>query len=130
MYQLSNKTPQVGRYETFNHHHSSRNFIERAFGVLKMKMGNSWRHPRYKPKTQKMIVIASTCLHNWIRNNKLCDVHFDTFDNDVYVQSPLLFTGANALPPEDDGNMTATCEAIAASLVPCFFFLFLVHPLL
>ena len=35
-----------------------------------------------------------------------------------YVQPPLPFTGANALPPEDDGTMAATRDAIATSLVP------------
>ena len=74
--------------------------------------------PRYKPETQKMIVTACMCLHNWIRDSKLRDEHFDKFDNDAYVQPPLPFTGANALPPEDDGTMNAVREAIAASLVP------------
>ena len=54
-----------------------------------------------------MIVTACMCLHNWIRDSKLRDEHFDKFDNDAYVQPPLPFTGANALPPEDDGTMNA-----------------------
>ena len=65
-----------------------------------------------------MIIIACMCLHNYIRDSKLHDEHFDKFDNDAYVQPAQPFTGANALPPEDDGTMNATREAIAVSLVP------------
>ena len=65
-----------------------------------------------------MIVTACMWLHNWIRDSKLRDEHFDKFDNDAYVVPSLPFTRANALPPEDDGTMNATREAIAASLVP------------
>jgi hypothetical protein len=109
----------MGRYETFNHRHSSlRNVVERSFGVLKMKWRILQGIPRYKPETQKMIITACMCLHNYIRDSKLRDEHFDKFDNDAYVQPPQPFTGANALPPEDDGTMNATREAIAVSLVP------------
>lgn len=111
--------PPMGRYETFNHRHSSlRNVVERSFVVLKMKWRILQGIPRYKPETQKMIITACMCLHNYIRDSKLRDEHFDKFDNDAYVQPPQPFTGANALPPEDDGTMAATREAIAVSLVP------------
>ncbi|KAE8819507.1 putative nuclease HARBI1 [Hordeum vulgare] len=57
--------------------------------------------PWYKSEAQKMIVTTSMCLHNFLRDSKLHDEHFDKFDNDAYVQPPLSFTGANALPPKE-----------------------------
>ena len=109
----------MGRYETFDSRHSSlRTVVERLFGVLKMKWCILQGITRYKPETQKMITTACMCLHNYIRDSNLHDEHFDKFDNDAYVHPPQPFTGAIALPPENDGTMAATREAIAVSLVP------------
>ena len=105
--------------EKFNHLHSSlRNAIERAFGVLKMK----WRIPLAMPffpeqETQSKIITACMCLHNFIRDSKLYDGHFDTIERGSYIHedSPY-YVGGNALSSPDSG-MGALRRRIAESLV-------------
>lgn len=72
--------PPQNMLEKFNHLHSSlRNAIERAFGVLKMKWRILLGIPYYPdPETQTKIITACICLHNFIRDSKLYDDHFDT----------------------------------------------------
>ncbi|XP_003560952.2 protein ALP1-like [Brachypodium distachyon] len=109
--------PPVGMQEMFNYCHSSlRNVIERAFGVLKRKWPILQGIPAYPVLKQKMIVSACMCLHNYIRDSKLRDEHFDRFERGAYVHEDGP-TGVNALVGTDDGTMSAIRDGIAASLV-------------
>jgi hypothetical protein len=66
-----------GEQEHFNHLHSSiRNVVERSFGVLKQKWRILYRMPSYPMEKQMMIVAATMCLHNFIRENHAEDKHF------------------------------------------------------
>lgn len=110
--------PPVGRKETFNNRHSSlRNVIERSFGVLKMKWRILLHIPRYSMLAQSKIVTACACLHNYIRDSKLHDQHFDEVVRGGYVHEDGPTAGADAQAPTDDGTMATIRDAIAASLV-------------
>jgi hypothetical protein len=76
-----------GQQELFNHLHSCiRNVIERTFGVWKMKWRVVLKMPSYPMKKQKMIVAATMCLHNFIRENDSDDKDFSRCDrNPDYV---------------------------------------------
>jgi hypothetical protein len=66
-----------GEQETFNYCHSSiRNVVERTFGVWKMKWRILLKMPSYPMSKQKMIVAATMCIHNFIRENHALDRHF------------------------------------------------------
>ena len=72
-----------GEHEHFNQLHSStRNAVERAFGVLKMKWRLLLKMPSFPMEKQKMIVAATMCLHNFIRENNAQDKHFAKCDRD------------------------------------------------
>jgi hypothetical protein len=69
--------------EKFNRVHSSiRNVIERSFGVLKMKWQILYNMPPYSMYKQKMIVVATMVLHNFIREHRIEDLDFAQFDRD------------------------------------------------
>ena len=73
------KTPM----KKFNRVHSSiRNVIERAFGLLKMKWQILYKIPPYPMYKQKMIVVATMVLHNFIREHGGEDIDFARFDRD------------------------------------------------
>ena len=73
------KTPK----ERFNRIHSSiRNVIERSFGVLKMKWQILYKMPSYPMFKQKIIVVATMVLHNFIREHGGEDLDFARFDRD------------------------------------------------
>uniref|UniRef100_A0A453PIF7 DDE Tnp4 domain-containing protein n=1 Tax=Aegilops tauschii subsp. strangulata TaxID=200361 RepID=A0A453PIF7_AEGTS len=57
-------------------HSSKRNCIERAFGVWRMKWQILLKMPSYSIKTQKMIVVATMALHNYVRFHDKSDLHF------------------------------------------------------
>ena len=66
-----------GQQELFNHLHSSiRNAVERTFGVWKMKWRILIKMPSYLMEKQKMIVAATMCLHNYIRETNVVDRDF------------------------------------------------------
>jgi hypothetical protein len=66
-----------GEQEHFNHLHSSiHNVVELSFGVLKQKWRILYRMPSYPMEKQMMIVAATMCLHNFIRENHAEDKHF------------------------------------------------------
>ena len=72
-----------GEQEVFNHLHSSlRNVVERTFGVWKMKWRILLKMPSYPMIKQKMIVAATMCLHNFIRENHALDKDFYRCDRD------------------------------------------------
>jgi hypothetical protein len=74
-------TAPSGEQETFNYLHSSiHNVVERAFGVWKMKWRILLKMPSYPMSKQKMIVAATMCLHNFIRENHALDRHFRRCD--------------------------------------------------
>jgi hypothetical protein len=50
--------------------------VERTFGVWKMKWRILLKMPSYSMDKQKMIVAASMCLHNYIRENDQDDKVF------------------------------------------------------
>ncbi|XP_066365210.1 uncharacterized protein [Miscanthus floridulus] len=75
--------PPQGKYEVFNFLHSSlRSIIERSFGVLKQKWRILKGMPSFSPRTQKHIITACLALHNFIRDNNLCDKEFKRCDAD------------------------------------------------
>jgi hypothetical protein len=78
---------QYGEQEHFNHLNSSiRNVVERSFGVLKQKWRILYKMPSYLMEKQMMIVAATMCLHNFIRENHAEDKHFLKCDrNPDYV---------------------------------------------
>jgi hypothetical protein len=83
--EFRNSTMPKGTKETFNFAHSSlRNVVERAFGVLKMKWRILLKVPIYPPAKQARIIVACMALHNFIRDSKLMDEHFDRCDRDEH----------------------------------------------
>ena len=73
------KTPM----ERFNRIHSSiRNVIEQSFGLLKMKWQILYKVPSYPIYKQKMIVVSTMVLHNFIREHGGDDEDFARFDRD------------------------------------------------
>ena len=73
------KTPK----ERFNRVHSSiRNVIERSFGVLKMKWQILYKMASYPMFKQKMIVVATMVLHNFIREHGGEDLDLARCDRD------------------------------------------------
>ena len=107
-------------HEKFNHRHSSlRNVIERAFGVLKMKWRILLAVPQYEPETQTKIITACMCLHNFIRDSKLYDDHFDRVERGAYIhEDSASYTGGDGSTSNDNGvAMNAIRMAIAESLV-------------
>ncbi|KAL4311380.1 hypothetical protein GQ457_01G014020 [Hibiscus cannabinus] len=62
--------PMSGKEEIFNHSHSSlRSVIERTFGVLKKKWAILRDMPSYSFEKQRMIVICTMTIHNFIRKH-------------------------------------------------------------
>jgi hypothetical protein len=104
--------------EKFNHRHSSlRNVVERAFGVLKMKWRILLSIPHYDPLTQTKIITACMCLHNFIRDSKLYDDHFDRIERGTYLHvDSASFTGGPSSSSADT-VMAALRQTIAESLV-------------
>lgn len=76
-----------GEQELFNHLYSSiRNVVERTFGVWKNKWRILLKMPSYPMDKQMMIVAATMCLNNSIRENDDQDKHFQKCDrNPDYV---------------------------------------------
>jgi hypothetical protein len=62
--------------------------VERSFGVWKMKWRILLNMPSYPMQKQKMIVAATMCLHNFIRENHSEDKDFSKCDrNPNYVST-------------------------------------------
>lgn len=69
--------------ERFNRVHSSvHNVIERSFGLLKMKWPILWKMLPYPMYKQKMIIVATMVLHNFIHEHGGEDKDFARFDRD------------------------------------------------
>jgi hypothetical protein len=112
--------PPQNMQEKFNHLHSSfRNAIERAFGVLKMKWRIMLLIPHFHdPLTQTKIITACMCLHNFIRDSKLFDDHFDRFERAPYVhEESISFTATGHASFSSDAFMGALRQSIVESLV-------------
>lgn len=77
----------MAKKELFNFLNSSlHNVIERSFGVWKMKWRILLKMPTYKMEVQKMIVAATMCLHNFIREKHALDKDFSKCDrNPDYI---------------------------------------------
>ncbi|KAI3458942.1 hypothetical protein Pfo_015605 [Paulownia fortunei] len=72
-----------GPKELFNHSHSSlRNIIERCFGVLKSRWPILKKMAKFPFETQRLIVVASMTLHNYIRQEAIADEEFKRYDKD------------------------------------------------
>jgi hypothetical protein len=100
-----------GEQEHFNHLHSSiRNVVERAFGVWKMKWRVLLKMPSYKMEVQKMIVAATMCLHNYIRENHALDLDFVKCDrNPDYV--PTIPDRYARFQPSQNASDTSTTQS-------------------
>ncbi|KAM0868725.1 hypothetical protein ACQ4PT_041141 [Festuca glaucescens] len=112
--------PPQNMQEKFNHRHSAlRNVIERAFGVLKMKWRILLGIPHYDPLTQTKIITACMCLHNFIRDSKLYDDHFDRVERGAYLhEDSASYVGGDSHAHDDNGGaMNALRMEIAQSLV-------------
>jgi hypothetical protein len=78
-----NSAAPNGEQVRFNYLHSSlRNVVERTFGVWKMKWRILLKMPTYPLDKQMMIVAATMCLHNYIRENYALDEDFQKCDRD------------------------------------------------
>nr|XP_051230392.1 protein ALP1-like [Lolium perenne] len=111
--------PPQNMQEKFNHLHSSlRNAIERAFGVLKLKWRILLSIPHYHdPLTQTKIITACMCLHNFIRDSKLYDDHFDRMERSSYIYEDSASFSSGHASSSSDGVMGALRQSIAESLV-------------
>ncbi|KAK1665720.1 hypothetical protein QYE76_053879 [Lolium multiflorum] len=89
-----------------------------AFGVLKLKWRILLSIPHYHdPLTQTKIITACMCLHNFIRDSKLYDDHFDRMERSSYIyEDSASFPGGHA-SSSSDGVMGALRQIIAKSLV-------------
>jgi hypothetical protein len=68
--------------ERFRVHSSIRNVIERSFGVLNMKWQILFKIPPYPMFKQKMIVVSTMVLHNFIREHDGEDLDWARVDRD------------------------------------------------
>ena len=111
--------PPRNMMEKFNHLHSSlRNAIERAFGVLKMKWRILLSIPHFHdPETQAKIITACMCLHNFIRDSKLFDDHFDQFERCSYFHEDSASVTIGGSSSSADSAMATLRQSIAESLV-------------
>jgi hypothetical protein len=110
--------------EKFNRVHSSiHNVIERSFGVLKMKWQILYNMPPYSMYKQKMIVVATMVLHNFIREHRIEDLDFAQFDRDPdyvptiperYNKFATGFDGFTTMP--NAPTMDMFCDALATQL--------------
>ncbi|KAK6161036.1 hypothetical protein DH2020_004417 [Rehmannia glutinosa] len=72
-----------GSKELFNHSHSSlRNIIERCFGVWKARWPILKKMAKFPFETQRLIVVVSMALHNYIRHEAIADEEFKRYDED------------------------------------------------
>jgi hypothetical protein len=117
-----------GEQETFNYFHSSiHNVVERAFRVWKMKWRILLKMPSYPMSKQKMIVVATMCFHNFIRENHAIDRHFRRCDRDPdymptiphrYVRhAPSQNTFNNSTSSTNDVSMDRICDNLAAAIL-------------
>jgi hypothetical protein len=113
-----------GELEHFNYLHSSiRNAVERAFGVWKMKWRILLKMPSFPLDKQKMIVAATMCLHNFIRENTTQDIDFAKCDRDPdYVPTiparyrRYIHAGDTSTPESDDRSMDTFRENLARAI--------------
>ncbi|KAK3150817.1 hypothetical protein QOZ80_3AG0238170 [Eleusine coracana subsp. coracana] len=107
-----------GEQETFNYHHSrTRNVVERTFGVWKQKWRILFKMPSYPISKQKMIVAATMCLHNFIRENHALDRHFRRCDRDPeYIPTIPHRYARHAPPPNASDASTSSTNDISMDM--------------
>lgn len=67
----------------FNYAHSSlRNVTKRSFGVLKMKWCILLNMPQFPINKQSQIIVVCMFLHNFIRDNTINDLDFQSNSQD------------------------------------------------
>jgi len=72
----------INKEEKFNHGHAQlRNFIERAYGVLKARFPILDKMPPYSIDVQRDVVIACFAVHNFIRKEHINDDLFNQYDS-------------------------------------------------
>jgi hypothetical protein len=117
-----------GEQETFNYFRSSiHNVVERAFRVWKMKWIILLKMPNYPMSKQNMIVTATMCLHNFIRENYALDRHFRRCDRDPDYMPTIPHRYARHAPPQNasdnstsltnDISMDRICDNLAAAIL-------------
>ena len=100
-----------GEQEIFNFLHSSiRNIVERTFGVWKMKWRILNKMPSYPMEKQKMIVAATMCLHNFIRENHALDEDFRKCEQGPYYV-PTIPQRYQRYAPSQNASDTSTTRA-------------------
>ena len=73
------------------------------------------RITRYKPDTQTKTIPACVCLHNYIRESKLSDQHFDMVENGSYTHKENL---SHHFASNDNGNMGIIRNVISVCVNP------------
>ena len=99
--------------------------VERSFGVWKMKWRILLKMPSYPIEKQKMIVGATMCLHNFIRENNAQEKYFSKCDhNPDYVPTiPKWYkkytpknAGDTSTWESNDRNMDKFCDDLAKAI--------------
>jgi hypothetical protein len=102
-----------GKKELFKFCHSSlHNFIERSFGVLKMKWRILLHQPSYPMVKQTKIILACMALHNFIRESAIADADFERCDNDKNYM-PILRVYSSQENGDEEQGMNEFCDSIA-----------------
>ena len=99
---LAGKKPENSK-ELFNLRHASlRNVVERIFGVLKRKYQILRTPSEYSVYTQTRIILACTCLYNWVRTeegimaDKFLEIRRDTSTITGDIQPVVIYSvGSN-----------------------------------
>ncbi|XP_023156697.1 uncharacterized protein [Zea mays] len=115
-----------GEQEMFNHLHSSlRNVVEHVFGVWKMKWRILLNMSKYPMVKQKMIVAATMCLHNFIRQHHALDKDFERCDRDQdyvptiparYRNQALSQSSSDTTSHANDRTMDRFCDDLALAI--------------
>ena len=92
--------------EKFNRIHARvRSIIERSFGVWKMKWQILYKMSVYPLWKQKMIVVGTMVLHNFIREHQSGDLDFDRVERDEDYE-PTIPERYNKYVVSSQGTMT------------------------
>ena len=89
--------------------------VERCFGVWKMKWRILLKMPSYSLEKQKMIVAATMCLHNFIRENSTSDIDFIKCDRNIDYVPTIPERYVKYLPSQNSSDVS-TSQSSARSM--------------
>lgn len=118
------RQPREGK-EMFNYRHSSlRNIIKRCFGVWKARWPILKQMAPFPFETQRLIVVASMAIHNFIRENAIADQEFRPCEQDEdYVNNDEDITVTpdpvtnNMLNPSQQREMNIVRDGICNAII-------------